>query len=88
MVDDLTIYASAKDKALGMSRWVFGRGRLGQTVDESLSEAITALSARLYSDAGKAVDLRRIRRKLKVARRRYLDRGTISGSLRLPPLNP
>ena len=33
VVDDLTIYASAKDKALGMSKWVFGRGRLGQTVD-------------------------------------------------------
>jgi hypothetical protein len=56
--------------------------------DEYLSEAITALSARLYGDAGNTVDLGRIRRKLKVARRRYLDRDTISKSLRLPPLNP
>ena len=42
VVDDLTIYASAKDKALGMSKWVFGRGRLGQTVDGTLSEPAAA----------------------------------------------
>jgi esterase/lipase superfamily enzyme len=42
VVDDLTIYASAKDKALGMSKWVFGRGRLGQTVDGTLSETAAA----------------------------------------------
>ena len=41
VVENLTIYTSAKDKALGMSKWVFGRGRLGQTVDETLSEAAT-----------------------------------------------
>jgi hypothetical protein len=38
-VGDLTVYASAKDKALGMSQWVFGRQRLGQTVGTGLSEA-------------------------------------------------
>ena len=42
VVDDLTIYASAKDKALGMSRWVFGRERLGQFVNGSLSDEATA----------------------------------------------
>ena len=39
VVEDLTIYASAKDKALGMSKWVFGRERLGQIVSVHLSEA-------------------------------------------------
>jgi esterase/lipase superfamily enzyme len=38
VVDDLTVYASAKDKALGLSRWVFGRNRLGQVVSADLSE--------------------------------------------------
>jgi len=38
VVDDITIYASAKDKALGMSKWVFGRQRLGQIVSIDLSE--------------------------------------------------
>jgi len=45
VVEDLTIYASAKDKALGMSRWVFGRDRLGQIVSKNLSEdAVNYLS--------------------------------------------
>jgi esterase/lipase superfamily enzyme len=39
VVGDVTVYASAKDKALGMSKWVFGRERLGQTVGTNLSEA-------------------------------------------------
>jgi len=39
VVGDLTVYASAKDKALGMSKWVFGRQRLGQTVGVNLSAA-------------------------------------------------
>ena len=39
VVDDLTIYASAKDKALGMSKWVFGRDRVGQIVSVDLSGA-------------------------------------------------
>ena len=38
VVEDLTVYASAKDKALGMSKWVFGRQRLGQIVIIDLSE--------------------------------------------------
>ena len=38
VVDNLTVYASAKDKALGMSKWVFGRDRLGQIVSRDLSE--------------------------------------------------
>jgi esterase/lipase superfamily enzyme len=42
VVDNLTVYASAKDKALGMSKWVFGRDRLGQIVSIELSEAATA----------------------------------------------
>jgi esterase/lipase superfamily enzyme len=42
VVDNLTVYASAKDKALGMSRWVFGRDRLGQIVSIELPE--TALT--------------------------------------------
>jgi esterase/lipase superfamily enzyme len=41
VVEDLTIYASAKDKALGMSKWVFGRQRLGQIVSIDLSEDAT-----------------------------------------------
>ena len=41
IVDNLTVYASAKDKALGMSRWVFRRDRLGQIVSIELSEAAT-----------------------------------------------
>ena len=39
VVDDLTVYASAKDKALGMSKWVFGRERLGQIEKGGPSEA-------------------------------------------------
>ena len=39
VVDDLTIYASAKDKALGMSKWVFGHDRVGQIVSVDLSGA-------------------------------------------------
>jgi esterase/lipase superfamily enzyme len=39
VVDDLTVYASAKDKALGMSKWVFGRDRVGQIVSVDLSGA-------------------------------------------------
>jgi esterase/lipase superfamily enzyme len=41
VVEDVTVYASAKDKALGMSKWVFGRQRLGQIVTASLSEVAT-----------------------------------------------
>ena len=41
VVDDLTIYASAKDSALGVSKWVFGRQRLGQIVSVDLSEDAT-----------------------------------------------
>ena len=41
IAEDLTIYASAKDKALGMSNWVFGRQRLGQIVSVDLSEDAT-----------------------------------------------
>jgi len=41
VADNITIYASAKDKALGVSRWVFGRDRLGQIVNEPLSEEAT-----------------------------------------------
>ena len=41
VAENITIYASAKDKALGVSRWVFGRDRLGQIVNESLSEEAT-----------------------------------------------
>jgi esterase/lipase superfamily enzyme len=41
VADDITIYASAKDKALGVSSWVFGRDRLGQIVNEPLSEEAT-----------------------------------------------
>ena len=39
VVEDVTVYASAKDSALGMSRWVFGRERLGQIVSADLSGA-------------------------------------------------
>jgi esterase/lipase superfamily enzyme len=42
VVENLTIYASAKDKALGMSKWVFGRGRLGEAGDTDLSAQATA----------------------------------------------
>jgi len=38
IADDITVYASAKDKALGISQWVFGRERLGQIVSVDLSE--------------------------------------------------
>ena len=41
VAENITIYASAKDKALGVSRWVFGRDRLGQIVNEPLSEEAT-----------------------------------------------
>ena len=41
VVDNLTIYASAKDQALGMSQWVFGRQRLGQIVSVQLDEDAT-----------------------------------------------
>jgi esterase/lipase superfamily enzyme len=41
VVGDVTVYASAKDKALGMSQWLFGRDRIGQITGASLSEAAT-----------------------------------------------
>jgi len=41
IVDNITVYASAKDRALGMSKWVFGRDRLGQIVSIALSEDAT-----------------------------------------------
>ena len=41
VVENITIYASARDKALGMSQWVFGRRRLGQVVSMDLSENAT-----------------------------------------------
>ena len=37
ITDGITVYASTKDKALGMSKWAFGRQRLGQIVSEPLS---------------------------------------------------
>ena len=36
---DITIYASEKDKALGVSRWLFKRERLGQIISEGMTEA-------------------------------------------------
>lgn len=39
VVEDVTVYASAKDRALGVSKWVFGRERLGQIVSTDMSEA-------------------------------------------------
>lgn len=35
-VEDITLYVSAKDEALGMSDWVFGRSRLGEVVEGGL----------------------------------------------------
>jgi esterase/lipase superfamily enzyme len=40
VVGDITIYASAKDKALGMSKWVFGRERVGQYQGGSLGQSV------------------------------------------------
>ena len=42
VVENLTIYASAKDQALGMSSWVFGRQRLGQIVSVQLDKDATS----------------------------------------------
>jgi esterase/lipase superfamily enzyme len=39
VVEDITVYASSRDRALGVSRWVFGRERLGQIVSGELSES-------------------------------------------------
>ena len=56
--------------------------------DESLCEAIDALSAGLYSDAGTPGDLARIKSKLKTARKHYLGRDAHRQASSLPPLNP
>ena len=56
--------------------------------DESLSEALTALSRGLYGGAEGSVDLGPVRRKLQIARRRHFDRNSVSSALELPPLNP
>lgn len=56
--------------------------------DESLYAAIDALSAGIYSDARGPSDLRRIRKKLEVARKRYLERGSARRTMPLPPMNP
>jgi esterase/lipase superfamily enzyme len=37
VADDITVYASAKDSALGVSRWVFRRQRLGQIPSGGMS---------------------------------------------------
>ena len=39
VADGMTVYASTKDKALNMSKWAFGRERLGRIVSEPLSAA-------------------------------------------------
>lgn len=56
--------------------------------DESLSMAITVLSAGIYGDAQNSGDLRPVREKLKAARKRYLERGSARQAVSLPPLNP
>jgi esterase/lipase superfamily enzyme len=38
VAQDIAVYASAKDSALGMSTWVFGRERLGQLANKDLPE--------------------------------------------------
>jgi len=40
VVDGVTIYASSKDSALGVSKWLFGRDRLGQVVNSKLSKRV------------------------------------------------
>ena len=40
IVEDITVYASAKDQALGMSAWVFGRRRVGEVLEEGLPPAV------------------------------------------------
>lgn len=64
------------------------RGFATRYGDDSLSDAITALSEDVYNDAGTPVDLRQFRRQLVAARKRYLASGTDEAALQLPPLNP
>ncbi len=40
VVDGVTIYSSSKDSALGVSKWLFGRDRLGQVVTSKLSKRV------------------------------------------------
>lgn len=56
--------------------------------DESLSAAVDTLSAGIYGNAERAVDLRRVRGNLKAARKRYLQRERQQATQSPPPLNP
>ena len=56
--------------------------------DDSLSAAITKLSAGIYGAAADSADLRLVRRQIKVARKRYLEKDSVSRTVQLPPLNP
>jgi hypothetical protein len=56
--------------------------------DDALSDGVAALTARLYGAADGSVYPGQLRRRLKVARQRYLKRDIIAGAMRLPPLNP
>ena len=56
--------------------------------DESLSTEVSALSASMYSDAGSSADLGLVRKKLKAARKNYLERGARRQAPSLPSLNP
>lgn len=42
-VDTLTVYLSATDEALGFSRWLFNRNRLGELFDDDMSQHIRDL---------------------------------------------
>ena len=56
--------------------------------DESLCAAVDTLSAGIYGNGERAVDLRRVRGNLKAARKRYLQRGRQQAAQSPPPLNP
>jgi hypothetical protein len=55
--------------------------------DESLCAAVDTLSAGIYGNAERAVDLRRVRGNLKAARKRCLQRGRQQATQSPPPLN-
>jgi len=45
VVDGVTSYASSKDSALGVSKWLFGRDRLGQVFTSKLSKRVRVFLA-------------------------------------------
>ena len=86
--DNAAAYRALLEWAERLEPRVSARTFVTRYGDDSLAEAITALSESVYKDAGTPPDLRQVRRQLAAARKRYFAVVSAESALRLPPLNP